>query len=70
MCVYIFAFQTFWNFGILSHTRAWSFLSGSKDLLLDEVSLLPPASEEAKEEEFTDEDLFAIGQRSRETHQD
>ena len=63
--------QTFWNFGILSQTRAWSFLSGSKDLLLPKVSLvLAPSDEEAKEEEATDEDLFAIEQRSCENGRD
>ena len=58
--------QTFWNFGILSQTRAWSFLSGSKDLLLPKVSLVlaPSSDEEAKEEEATDEDLFDIEERS------
>ena len=67
---------TFWNFGILSQTRAWSFLIGSKDFLLPEESppldAPSPSDDDANEEEATDEDLLAIGQRSQEQgeHQD
>ena len=52
--------RTFWIFGILSQMSAWSFLRGSKDLLLPRM-FDDPSQDELAEDDATDEDLFAIG---------